>query len=296
MLIVLVYILDLLIWGSAWVAIKIGLETMGPFTSATLRLFIAFILMAMAFRLWRFRFPVKRHVRRDLFLCGIVMNGVYFALVYWGQQHINASTAAILFCSMPFFVALCAHFMLPDEKLTLRTVMGMLIGFGGTVIFFSNSLTFSGSTLGMLAILASSFSASWATVKVKRDLGMIRSTTLATLQLPPGLLLLVPATLAFEYPLDLNLDANAAGSILYLAIIVTGGAFVAWYWLLKRIPAVAASLMTFIEPVVATILSVLILSESLSSQVFIGGCLILIGVLIVILKRKPGMGSIPRQT
>lgn len=287
LLIVLVYILDILLWGSTWVAIKIGLESLDPFTSATVRFIVGFILLALAFRVWRFRFPDRPHIRRDVFVTGLVMYGVNFSLLYWAQQYLNASTAAVLFSSMPFFVALCAHVMLPNEKLALRTVLGMILGLAGTVVLFSRDIDFSGPALAMLAVLGASFWASWATVKIKRDLGMVGSSVLATLQLPPGILLMALGMFAFELPLEFDFSTRAIGSVLYLAIAGTGGAFIGWYWILKRIPATAASLMTFIEPVVATILAVLILHETLSSRFLAGAALILIGVLLVVLKRKP---------
>ncbi len=286
-LIVLVYILDILLWGSTWVAIKIGLESLGPFTSATLRFIIGFVFLALIFRIWRYRFPSQPGIRRDVAVTGLIMFGVNFSLLYWAQQYLNASTAAVLFSSMPFFVAVCAHVMLPTEKLTLRTMLGMVLGLGGTLVLFSHNLDFSGPALAMLAVLGASFWASWATVKIKRDLSMVKPTVLATLQIPPGILLMFVGMMALELPIEFEISPRAMGSVLYLAIAGTGGAFIGWYWILKRIPATAASLMTFIEPVVATILAVLILQESLSGRFLAGALLILAGVLIVIIRRRP---------
>ncbi|MFH2054895.1 MAG: DMT family transporter [bacterium] len=286
LLIILVYILDILLWGSTWVAIKIGLESLGPFTSATARFVLGFIVLALAFRIWRFRFPRQPRLRRDVFITGLVMYGINFSLLYWAQQYLNASTAAVLFSSMPFFVALCAQRMLPNEKMSPRSVIGMLLGLAGTLVLFSRDLDFSGPALAMLAVLVSSFWVSWATVKIKRDLEIISPTMLATLQLPPGILLMAVGMFAFELPLEFEISARSVGSVLYLAIAGTGAAFIGWYWILKRISATAASLMTFIEPVVATVLAVLILHETLSSRFVGGAALILIGVLLVVLKRR----------
>jgi drug/metabolite transporter (DMT)-like permease len=279
---------DIFLWGSTWVAIKLGLETLGPFTSAAARFILGFALLALVFRIWRFRFPDIKNIRRDVFLTGLVMYGLTFSLLYWAQQHLNASTAAVLFSSMPFFVAVCAHFMLAAERLNLRVIIGMVIGLAGTIVLFSRDLDFSGPAPAMLAVLTASFAASWASVKIKRDLGMIRSTVLATLQLPPGLFVMVLGVLLFEMPPEFPVNAKSVGSVVYLAVAGTGGAFIGWYWILKRIPATAASLMTFLEPVVATILSIIVLSESLSSRFLGGAVLILAGVLLVVTRRGPG--------
>lgn len=214
------------------------------------------------------------------------MYGVSFGLIYWGQVQIASSMSAILYATMPFFTAIFAHFMLRDEKLNLRVVLGQIVGFAGTILLFAGDLRFGGSFYGMAAIVISSCCCSWATVKTKRDLKEIDPKAMAILQLPAGLMLLIPCMLFLEYPPNLVIDARGLGSVLYLAIFGTGLAFILWYYLLQRISVVALSLMTFIEPLVASILGYLILAETLNSRTLTGGGLILIGVLIVTIRKQ----------
>ena len=72
----LVYLLGVLIFGSTWVAMKIGLKAMPPFTAAAARSILAFAVFFVAFRLWRFRFPPIRHIRRDFVLAGLMLYGI----------------------------------------------------------------------------------------------------------------------------------------------------------------------------------------------------------------------------
>jgi drug/metabolite transporter (DMT)-like permease len=282
----LIYILGVLIFGSTWVAMKIGLQAMPPFASAIARSVLAFVVFFVAFRLWRFRFPPMKNIRRDFFLAGLMLYGVSFALLYWGQERIDSSMSAILYATMPLFTGIFAHFMVPAERLTLRVIVGLLVGLAGTVLLFAGKLSLSGTVSGMLAMVLSSCCCAWATVKTKRDLHQISPSALAILMLPAGLIVLIPCLAIFETPVRFWIDAKGAGSVIYLAIFGGGIAFIIWFYLLKRLSAVAASMMTLLEPLVASFLAYLILSESFDRYFVLGGMLILAGVLTVTLQKR----------
>ena len=282
----LIYILGVLIFGSTWVAMKIGLQAMPPFAAAVARSILTFVVFFVAFRLWRFRFPPKKNIRRDFFLAGLMLYGVSFALLYWGQERIDSSMSAILYATMPLFTGIFAHFMVPAERLTLRVIFGLVIGFAGTILLFAGKLSLSGTIFGMLAMVLSSCCCAWATVKTKRDLHEIKPSALAILMLPAGLIVLLPCLAIFETPVRFWMDAKGAGSVIYLAIFGGGIAFIIWFYLLKRLSAVAASMMTLLEPLVASFLGYLILSESFDKYFFLGGTLILMGVLTVTLQKR----------
>ncbi len=285
-MIILLYIITLLLFGSTWVVVKIGLQTVPPFTFAVVRFVIAFLLLGVAFRIWRYRLPQLPNIRRKIFVAGFLMYGLNFLFIYIGQQWIEASLAAVIFATMPFFTAIFAHFLLPQERLTKHVIAGMVVGFVGTIALFSNNLTLSGPVLGMLSLLLSSVFCSWATVLIKRDLNDIPAAQLSILQIPAGLLVLIPPMI-FELPIQFEISLAGVGSLLYLALLGTGAAFIGWYYLLKRVSAVALSLMTFLEPLVAIGLGYVLLNERLESHFLLGGALILIGVLIATFERKP---------
>lgn len=292
----LIYILGVLIFGSTWVAMKMGLQAMPPFASAIARSVLAFVVFFVAFRLWRFRFPPTKNFRRDFFMAGLMLYGVSFALLYWGQERINASMSAILYATMPLFTGIFAHFMVPAERLTLRVIVGLLIGLAGTVLLFAGKLSLSGTISGMLAMVLSSCCCAWATVKTKRDLHQISPSALAILMLPAGLIVLIPCLAIIETPVRFWIDAKGAGSVIYLAIIGGGIGFIIWFYLLKRLSAVAASMMTLLEPIVATLLGYWLLAESFDSYFYAGSALILAGVAIATLRRSASDSGQPRQT
>ncbi|MCC6964125.1 MAG: EamA family transporter [candidate division Zixibacteria bacterium] len=281
-----IYVLALLLFGSTWVAVKFGLQSTEPFTAAVLRFVIAFAVLGAVFRTWRYRLPSLPKLRRSLLISGFLMYGLNFFFIYLGQQWISASLAAILFATMPFFTALFAHYLLPDEKLTWRVIVGMVVGFGGTIALFSQDLALGGPVYGMASMLLASAFCSWASVLIKRDLGAVDPIQLSILMILPGLALLVPSMLLLEWPLKLEIERAGWLSLLYLALMGTGVAFILWYYLLKRISVVALSLMTFLEPLVAITLGYLLLNERLTSHFLIGGILILAGVLLATLQPR----------
>ena len=283
---ILIYIVTLILFGSTWVGVKIGLQSVPTFTFAVIRFVLAFVILGTAFRIWQFRLPQIPHIRRKIFVAGFLMYGLNFLFIYIGQQYIQASLAAVIFATMPFFTGIISHLLLPNERLQRHVVIGMIVGFVGTLALFSKNLSLDGPVLGMLSLLLSSIFCSWATVLIKRDLNDIPPVQLSILQIPMGLIVLVPPML-FELPLKFEFNTTSLVSLFYLAILGTGVAFMGWYYLLKRVSAVALSLMTFLEPLVAMGLGYLLLQEKLESHFLIGGALILIGVLIATFERKP---------
>ena len=283
---ILIYIVTLILFGSTWVGVKIGLQSVPTFTFAVIRFVLAFVILGTAFRIWQFRLPQIPHIRRKIFVAGFLMYGLNFLFIYIGQQYIQASLAAVIFATMPFFTGIISHLLLPNERLQRHVVIGMIVGFIGTLALFSKNLSLDGPVLGMLSLLLSSIFCSWATVLIKRDLNDIPPVQLSILQIPMGLIVLVPPML-FELPLKFEFSTTSLVSLFYLAILGTGVAFMGWYYLLKRVSAVALSLMTFLEPLVAMGLGFLLLHEKLESHFLIGGALILIGVLIATFERKP---------
>ncbi len=283
---ILIYIVTLILFGSTWVVVKIGLQSVPPFTFAVVRFVLAFVILGTVFSIWKFRLPQIPHIRRKIFVAGFLMYGLNFLFIYIGQQYIQASLAAVIFATMPFFTGIISHLLLPNERLQRHVVIGMIVGFVGTLALFSKNLSLDGPVLGMLSLLLSSIFCSWATVLIKRDLNDIPPVQLSILQIPMGLIVLVPPML-LELPLKFEFNTASLVSLFYLAILGTGVAFMGWYYLLKRVSAVALSLMTFLEPLVAMGLGYLLLHEKLESHFLIGGALILIGVLIATFERKP---------
>ncbi len=270
------------VWGSTWLAIKIGLESMPPFFAAGLRFAVAAAVLYVILRARGLSIPFTPDARRVYFILGVLSFAIPFALSYWGQQFISSGLGSIIFCAFPLSVALFSHFLLPDERLDTFKIAGTLLGFLGILIIFSPDLTVSYSSefLGMAAILGCAVLQAYALVITKKYGQAINSITMTFVGMVIGAVSLIALGLLFEPVGTAVWSAEAVGSILYLAVVGSVLTFVSYYWLLKRIDAVYLSLTSFINPIVAVILGALVLDERLASTVLVGAVLVLVGILV----------------
>ena len=282
---VIVYILLCLIWGSTWIAIKIGLSQAPPFTTAALRFLLATSVLWGISLVKGYQFPRDIRFLIKLGYPGIFMYGLSYALVYFGQQYVNSATSAVLFASFPFFVAAASWFKYRAEKLSPVAWTGMAIGFLGVVAISYDSLQSSGDLfLGTILVVAASGCAAYGVVIHKQKFSGYNIVVAANVQMIFGGIFLIAGALLFENWSDFGVSIASIGSIVYLALPGTVITFLGYYWLLKRARVTVVSLIAFITPVIAILIGVALAEESLTPLIITGTGLILTGVLLVIRK------------
>ncbi len=280
-LIVIGFILISIIWGSTWLVIKIGLQSMTPLYGIAIRFTIASAILYLIMRLRGEKVALDRKSIALYVNLAILSFSFPFALVYWGEQYIASGLASVLFAAYPFVVAIGSHFFLSNEKLNMGKSAGILLGFTGVVIIFWSDLKVSAdNTLGMLAVLTSTVMQGSSLVMVKKANHHISPTSLSLGGMILGIILLYPLAFIFEDFSSLRFDAAGLGSILYLGTFGTVVTFVVYYWLLKRIEVVYLSLVSFVTPILAVILGAVWLKETLSQNIFLGAALVLMGIII----------------
>ncbi len=269
------------VWGSTWLAIKIGLGSMPPFLGAGIRFAIAALILFVIVRLKRVRVSFSSEARKVYLVMGVLSFGICYALVYWGEQFIPSGLCSVLFAAYPFCVALFSHFLLESERLTSFKIAGILLGIAGLVVIFSGDLRLSdpSAALGMAAVLLSTILQALALVLVKKYGQLINPFAMNWVGMTIGTVVLLLLGVALDRGKPVVLDGAAVGSVLYLAAVGSVLAFVTYYWLLKRIEAVYLSLTTFINPIIAVILGAILLGESLEPHIAGGATLVLVGVL-----------------
>ena len=281
------YIILCLIWGSTWMAIKIGLSQAPPLYAASIRFVLAVAILTVIVRLKRLRYPrgLKDFLR--LGYPGIYMYCGSYALVYFAEQHINSAMAAVLFGAYPFFVALLSNSLLKSETIRGKAWLGLALGFLGVVVISYDSLQTSGDLfIGTLLAVAGAAAAAYGLVIHKKRFGDQNIFVAANVQMLVGGALLVIGAVLFEDWHDFVVSPESIGSILYLAVFGTVIAFLGYYWLLSHSKAVTVSLIAFITPVVAILIGVLFFKETLSTLIFLGAAMILGGIALVV-RRQP---------
>jgi drug/metabolite transporter (DMT)-like permease len=277
------------VWGSTWLAIKVGLGFLPPITFAGIRFVIASGLLASYAIARKIEFPRDANSWRVMLFLSLSQIAVPYALTFWGEQYMTAGLTSLLFATLPFFVAVFAHLMIPGERVTARKVLAMLLCFIGVAIIFSRELMFTPNSFwGGIAVIVSAGTAGCANVVGKKYSESINSTVNVVVQMGVGAILLVAAALLLEHGISLSFDPTSVFAILYLAVIGSTFAFAALYWLYTRMEVTRISLFTFITPIVAVLLGWLILGEKVDLNVAIGGSLILVGVVLLNRAAKTG--------
>jgi drug/metabolite transporter (DMT)-like permease len=278
----LAYIAICTIWGSTWLVIKIGLETMTPLLSSGLRFILAGVVLLSIIQYKKITIPWDRKTVGFLAMVALTSFSVPFALVYWGQQTVASGVTSILFAVFPFCVAIMSTLFLPNEKMNAAKIAGIVIGFSGIVVIFSDDLNIGTSNeqiFGMLAIVSSALIQAFSAVMIKKHGHSLSPFIVTFLPMSLAGILLVSGSLVLEDLTTVEFTPTAIFSIIFLALFGSVATFVSYFWLLKRVEVVLLSLTSFVTPVIAVFLGVVILNEHLSSQLFAGSALVLCGIL-----------------
>jgi drug/metabolite transporter (DMT)-like permease len=212
---------------------------------------------------------------------GVFSYCIPFVLLYRGELVVSTGLSSILFAAYPFVVAVASHFMLSDERMNAYKIIGIVLGFAGLLVIFWNDLHMGSAEVpAMAGILLSATLQGVVLVIVKKYGKDIKPIGLTFGGMFAGVIVLAVMALAFEDVGSIKFDAAGIGSIIYLAMFGNVVAFVVYYWLLKRVEAVYLSLNSFITPIFAVVLGVLVLHEVFSPRIFMGAALVLAGILV----------------
>ncbi len=279
--IISIFALCCLIWGSTWLGIKASLYSLTPFYSVGFRFVIASVLVLLFVKYKRLEILTDKTSIKLYLVMAFFSYVIPYGLVYWAEQFIPSGLAAVLFGVYPFFVLLFSYVALPGESIGFFKVLGIVLGFGGILVIFSENLggDISSYFLGMTALVLSAATQAGNSVVIKKFGKYLNPLSMNFIPMGiAGISFLIIAHL-FEDFNQLKFDATAYISVLYLALFGTVIAFTGYYWLLKRISVVILSLITFINPIIALILGWIIYNEQLTSRYLWGSILVLTGLL-----------------
>ena len=281
----LVYLFLCAIWGSTWLMIKIGLQYLPPFRFAAWRIAVAcLVLVPFAFRRRNAR-PNRRELRY-MALAGFLQIGLFYALTFTAQQWIESGLSALLFATFPICAGVFAHFLLPNEPLTARTLAAAGLGLFGVALFEGMAIVralqadFSALVRGGGLVFAAAIVAAWASVLVKKHLGRVNPIFNVWAETLVGAAFLIPLAALVERGRPSHWTPGAVGSLAYLAVLGTSVTFVGLFWLIKRVPISVVSTIPFVDTLIAVVLGALFLHERLPARTLAGGALILIGVFL----------------
>jgi drug/metabolite transporter (DMT)-like permease len=264
------------LWGIPYLFIKIAVDDgVPPAFVAWARVVLgALILLPLA---WRMRaLGTLRGSWRWVVLYALVEISGPFPLIAFGETRVSSSTAAIAIATVPLIASLLALRFAPGDRLTGRRLGGMLVGFAGVAALVGIDVSGSGSELvGIGAIVLAAVGYSFGPIVMSRGLGAPSPVAAMGASLAVAAVALAPLA-AIDHPTAAP-PAGAVASIAVLGLVCTAAAFVVFSVLVKTAGPTRATIITYINPIVALALGVALLGEQPGAGAIAGLALILAG-------------------
>jgi drug/metabolite transporter (DMT)-like permease len=286
------------LWGGSFFFVGIAVDGLPPLTIVALRVGLAAIALNAIVVGMGSCIPGGKRLWAAFLGMGLLNNIVPFSLIVWGQTQIASGLASILNATTPFFVVLAAHCLTTDEKMSRRRLVGVICGFTGVVVMLgAGSIQAAGvNTMAQVAVLGAAVSYAFAGIFGRRFRNLGCSPVVAaTGQITASSILLIPFALLVERPWMLPVPGlEIWGAVLGLALLSTALAYILYFRILATAGATNLLLVTFLIPVTAILLGILILGEQLESKHLAGMGFIALGLVAIdgrplrVLRRMPG--------
>ena len=279
-----------IIWGGSFFFGKVALDELQPFTVVMARVIIAAIVLNIVVHAGGHQMPKPRKIWGAFALMGLINNLIPFSLIFWGETQISSALASILNATTPVWTVLLAHFFTKDEKLTPNRINGVIFGLVGVVVMlgFDSLSGLAENIFAQLAVLGAGFAYAVSGIYGRRFSGIPALVT-ATGQITCTALMSIPVALIAEKPWLLPMpSAKVWGALLGLAVLSTALAYIIYFHLLSTAGPTNLLLVTFLIPVSAIFLGIIILGEKLDPRHFLGMGLIGLGLMFID-GRLPGL-------
>ena len=270
------------IWGSAFGAVKIAVDSTGPFSLVAARTLIGFLALWL---LLAFSGGLKLDYAclpyRRLLAIAIIGTLLPFFLISWAEQTVDSAVAGLLNGAGPLVTVLGAHFITRDELMTKGRLLGVLVGLIGIVLLMQDGLAKLGTSSipGQLALIVA-FGCYAAGNLMVRGRSLLTPVQLAASSLLISAVISVPAALWLEAPAPQDWPWVVWGALLWLAIISTAFAFSLRYILIERAGAGFMANVGYLIPVVALLIGFFLLDEAITPMTMLAMAMILISLYI----------------
>lgn len=271
------------IWGGSFLSIRIALNEVPVVTAVLHRTGWAMLALWCVVLFLRLPIPTDPRVWFGFLVMGLLNNVIPFGLMSWGQLYIETGLTSILNAATAIFGVIVAAMIFSDERLTLRKIVGVSLGFLGvaTAIGLDAFASFDLRSTAQLAVLAGTVSYALASSWARARLGQLPPQVAAAGMLTGSTLILLPCALFIDGPISFALQPVTWIAIAYYAFVATAAAYLLYYRVLGMAGSGNLMLVTLLIPPVAIVLGALVLDEALPPQAYAGFALLAIGLLVL---------------
>jgi drug/metabolite transporter (DMT)-like permease len=289
------------VWGSTFLAIRIGVREVPPFLLAALRFFTAGIVLYAWLRLKGTPVPSPRE-----WVSASVLGALIFVLDYgclfWAEQRVPSGVTAVVLATIPVFIALLEIIFLRTQKLTVRLGLALVVGMCGVAVLMNRSFSLREAPIdraGALALLVASATWSIATILTRRiPLPASKAMSAAAQMVTGGAMLFVLAAVSNEFA-GFRMQAvswNAWFALIYLIIAGSIVGFTAYVWLLHYESPTKVGTYAYVNPVVAVALGYFFGGEGLGARTLLGTLLVLVSVITITTTKKNNAERVTSST
>jgi len=275
-----------LVWGSTFLAIRVGVREVPPFLLAAMRFLVAGLVLYGWMIARGERSPSLRQWT-SASLLAILIFVLDYGLLFWAEERVPSGIAAVMMATIPAFMALSEIIFLRTQKLTFRLALALLIGMGGVAVLMSHSLDLGGAAIdmaGAMALIVASMS--WAVASaLTRMLPLPPSKAMSSgsQMLAGGVLLVLTAVARGEFS-NFHPWAISRGAWLSLLYLIVAGsilAFTAYLWLIHHESPTKVGTHAYVNPLVAVLLGYFLGGEALGLRTILGTVFVLISVVVI---------------
>ena len=269
-------------WGSSYLFIKIAVDDFGTFTLVALRLAVGAALLWAVIRMSGQKIPGSAAAYRHLAVMSILNIVLPFALITWAERSVDSALAAILTSVVPLFAVVLAPLFIADEPLRINGIVGLAIGFVGVIVLTGAGLgTGNSNLLGEIALLAASVSYAAGAVYSRRNIRGLPPMIPAVFQVSFAFVISGVLALVLEHPWTARPDLIAVGAIVWLGLLGSGLAYLAFFRLLGHWGATRTTGVAYLLPIVGIVLGFVVLSEPIDARTIVGTALVIVGLALV---------------
>jgi drug/metabolite transporter (DMT)-like permease len=274
------------VWGSTFLAIRVGVREVPPFLLAGIRFFAAGIILYIWMRASGTASPTRREWASASVLAVLIFV-LDYGLLFWAERRVPSGIAAVMMATIPAFMALAEILILRTQKLTLRLGFALLVGLAGVAVLVSRSVSFGDApidTSGAIALVVAAIGWSLASA-LTRKLPLPESKVMSSgsQMLAGGVLLILTSAMLGEFR-GFHAQAVSSRPWLALAYLIVAGSilgFTAYVWLLHHESPTKVGTYAYVNPVVAVLVGYFLGGEALGARTVVGTLLVLVSVVVI---------------
>jgi drug/metabolite transporter (DMT)-like permease len=272
-----------LIWGSSYLAIRVGVRELPPALFAGVRFVVAGLALGAYARLTGQAFPRTRDEWQTIVVVGLLLMAGGNGLVVWGEQWVPSGMAALIVASVALWIAYFGTLGPQGERLPARATWGLIVGFGGVAALIApkgGAYTWE-LLLGEFAVLLAAMFWAGGTIYARRRRPRTPAFMAAAMQMLVGGIFLCALGLAIGEPLHWTWTPRALASVAYLTFFASCLAFSAYAWLTHEVTPAQLGTYAYVNPIIAVLLGAWLLDETLNLREILAMLVIMAGVALV---------------